>query len=202
MTATDLCWVDLTTVDYITAAETAGTRYCRSTRRPDELFRPDDEFDWDFMPFFREPRQNLVTVNALDGLSLIQYVDTRASNNSGDIHLFDDLGTTIGVDVVGAEFVPPFLDASHRHTLSAVGLSFGLGFGSGQLQQQNFSFVTANVGPFIRPLSFIQLEAGLAAGVTLNDMFTDKTDVSVYYGVRINIRPLVDILDDLAEVIF
>ncbi len=202
LTGTDLCWVDLTTVEFITAAETVGTRYCRSTRRPDELFRPDDEYDWEFMPFFREPRQNLVTVNALDGLSLIQYVDTHAANDNADVQLFDDLGTTIGVDVIGAELVPRFLDASHRHTLSAVGLSLGLGFGSGQLEEQNFTFVTINAGPFIRPLSFIQLEVGLSAGLTLNDTFSDKTDASVYYGVRVNIRPLVAILDDLAEAVF
>jgi hypothetical protein len=202
LTGTDLCWVDLTTVEYITAAETVGTRYCRSTLRPDELFRPDDEFDWHFMPFFREPRQNLVTLNALDGLSLIEYPDRRLSDAPDDVRLFDAVGTTVGLNVIGAELVPRFLDASHRHTLSSAGLLVGIGFGSGQLDGQNFSFATMSGGVFIRPLSFIQLETGVTGGAAFDDTFAEKADATVYYGVRVNIRPLVDLLDDVAEVLF
>ncbi len=199
---TDLCWVDLTNAAYITTAQTDRTVYCRSTLRPDELFRPDDEYGWHFKPFFREPRVNMVTVNSLDRLGLTQYVDLRSANYTGDVRLFDDLGTSVGVGVLGAEFVPRFLDASHRHTLSAVGLTLGLGFGSGQVDEQSFTFVSTSVGPFVQPVSFLQLEAGVAVGATLNDTFASKVDVSAYYGVRVNIRPLVAILDDLAEAVF
>lgn len=199
---TDLCWVDLLTVDYITSAQTDGTYYCRSTLRPDELYRPDDEFGWTFKPFFREPRQNLITLNSLDGLSLTSFLDSRSTNDTGDVHLFDALGTTVGVNVIGAELVPPFLDASHRHTLSAAGLLVGLGFGSGQLEQDNFSFISINGGVFVRPMSFIQFEVGVAGGAAINNPFPRSTDISMYYGGRIQIRPLVAILDDLVEAAF
>jgi hypothetical protein len=135
-------------------------------------------------------------------LSLIEYPERRLADAPDDIRLFDAVGTTVGVNVIGAELVPRFLDASHRHTLSSAGLLVGLGFGSGQLDDRTFSFVTISGGVFIRPLSFLQLETGLTAGAAFDDTFTQKGDGTVYYGLRVNIRPLVDILDDVAEVLF
>ena len=198
----DLCWVDVTNTLFLTAASTEGTHYCSSTELPDELETPED-YNWHFKPFFRPPRETLVSITSLDGLSLVQYSDFAQDNASSDaLTIFDDIGATVGVDVIGMDLVPPFLDASHRHWLSSMGFSTSLGFGASQSNNVSFTFVNTNIGVFARPLSFAQLEGGMAVGFTLNNAFEDKVDTALYVGVRINVTPLIAFLDDIAETIW
>lgn len=198
---TDLCHVDLTVSRGVRWTRSSdGTVFCGSTLLVPEWEHPERD-GWKFRPFQRVKRRDLVAFRAVDGLGVYVYGDPPIVDDDDTFDLYTRGETAVAVSVASFDLVPPVTNWTHRHTMSAVGVTLGTGFGT----NDNDTVVTSNLGVFAEPLSFLVLEGGIQYGVAVtrlgdNGGFPD--DFAPYFGVRLAVTPLVEVFDDLARVAF